>query len=257
MAVVRRLKDALPSDLVREELGILTSFIQQQRFRSVEELHDCIEQLFVEMLNELLIQLPNAIYKEIIECNPEDYEKGHHLCIVVCVVRLSTVLAFGTFLTRLDDSLCASGGRDGVTLLWDLAEGKKLYSLDVGAIINAKGVVTNIVGGLTILYRAHVVDTILTILTILTCTKSSGLVGADILKPNKRDYKAIKEVKEFVHVEEADLNDWVLKKGMDDMKRWIESVNQTKASTNHHLFQLLSKSSFNIPRGLYNEFAQK
>ncbi|KAK9081303.1 hypothetical protein Syun_030666 [Stephania yunnanensis] len=75
MAVVRRLKDALPSDLVREELGILTSFIQQQSCRSVEELHDYIEQLFVEMLNELLIQLPNAIYKEIIECNPEDYEK--------------------------------------------------------------------------------------------------------------------------------------------------------------------------------------
>ncbi|KAK9159650.1 hypothetical protein Syun_005991 [Stephania yunnanensis] len=75
MAVVRRLKDALPSDLVREELGILTSFIQQQRYRSVEELNDYIEQLFVEMLTELLIQLPNAIYKEIIECNPEDYEK--------------------------------------------------------------------------------------------------------------------------------------------------------------------------------------
>ncbi|KAK9159649.1 hypothetical protein Syun_005990 [Stephania yunnanensis] len=63
----------------------------------------------------------------------------------------------------------------------------------------------------------------------------------DILEPKKRDYKAINEVKEFVHIEEADLNDWVLKKGMDDMKRWIESVNQTKASSNHHLFQLLSK----------------
>ncbi|KAK9116319.1 hypothetical protein Sjap_015266 [Stephania japonica] len=75
IAVVRRLKDVLPSDLVREELGILTSFVQQQRIRSVEELHDYIEQLFVEMLNELLIQLPNVIYKEIIECNPQYYEK--------------------------------------------------------------------------------------------------------------------------------------------------------------------------------------
>ncbi|KAF6163521.1 hypothetical protein GIB67_002526 [Kingdonia uniflora] len=36
-----------------------------------------------------------------------------------------------------DGSLCASGGKDGVTLLWDLAEGKKLYSLDAGAIIHA------------------------------------------------------------------------------------------------------------------------
>ncbi|KAJ6838536.1 guanine nucleotide-binding protein subunit beta-like protein [Iris pallida] len=35
-----------------------------------------------------------------------------------------------------DGSLCASGGKDGVTLLWDLSEGKRLYSLDAGAIIH-------------------------------------------------------------------------------------------------------------------------
>ena len=33
--------------------------------------------------------------------------------------------------------LCASGGKDGVILLWDLAEGKRLYSLDAGATIHA------------------------------------------------------------------------------------------------------------------------
>lgn len=36
-----------------------------------------------------------------------------------------------------DGSLCASGGKDGTAMLWDLNEGKRLYSLDAGEIINA------------------------------------------------------------------------------------------------------------------------
>jgi len=36
-----------------------------------------------------------------------------------------------------DGSLCASGGKDGITMLWDLNDGKHLYSLDAGDIINA------------------------------------------------------------------------------------------------------------------------
>ncbi|EEC79656.1 hypothetical protein OsI_20897 [Oryza sativa Indica Group] len=36
-----------------------------------------------------------------------------------------------------DGSLCASGGKDGTTLLWDLTEGKMLYKLDAGAIIHS------------------------------------------------------------------------------------------------------------------------
>ncbi|CAG9462523.1 unnamed protein product [Pedinophyceae sp. YPF-701] len=36
-----------------------------------------------------------------------------------------------------DGSLCASGGKDGVAMLWDLTEGKRLYSLDAGDIIYA------------------------------------------------------------------------------------------------------------------------
>ena len=36
-----------------------------------------------------------------------------------------------------DGSLCASGGKDNVAILWDLGEGKRLYSLDAGDIIHA------------------------------------------------------------------------------------------------------------------------
>lgn len=36
-----------------------------------------------------------------------------------------------------DGSLCASGGKDGIALLWDLSEGKRLYSLDAEDIIHA------------------------------------------------------------------------------------------------------------------------
>ncbi|CAL5223637.1 g6181 [Coccomyxa viridis] len=36
-----------------------------------------------------------------------------------------------------DGSLCASGGKDGTAMLWDLAEGKRLYNLDAGEIIYA------------------------------------------------------------------------------------------------------------------------
>ncbi|KAJ3111633.1 cross-pathway control WD-repeat protein cpc2 [Physocladia obscura] len=36
-----------------------------------------------------------------------------------------------------DGSLCASGGKDGITMLWDLNESKHLYSLEAGDEINA------------------------------------------------------------------------------------------------------------------------
>jgi len=35
-----------------------------------------------------------------------------------------------------DGSLCASGGKDGIAMLWDLNEGKHLYSLPAGDVIN-------------------------------------------------------------------------------------------------------------------------
>jgi len=36
-----------------------------------------------------------------------------------------------------DGSLCASGGKDGTAMLWDVNDGKHLYSLDAGGTINA------------------------------------------------------------------------------------------------------------------------
>lgn len=36
-----------------------------------------------------------------------------------------------------DGSLCASGGRDGTAMLWDVTDGKHLYSLDASDVINA------------------------------------------------------------------------------------------------------------------------
>jgi len=36
-----------------------------------------------------------------------------------------------------DGSLCASGGKDGTAMLWDLNEGKHLSSLEAGDIIHA------------------------------------------------------------------------------------------------------------------------
>lgn len=36
-----------------------------------------------------------------------------------------------------DGSLCASGGKDGTAMLWDLNKGEHLYSLEAGGIINA------------------------------------------------------------------------------------------------------------------------
>ncbi|KAK9138659.1 hypothetical protein Sjap_009253 [Stephania japonica] len=76
IATIGRLKDALPSDLVREELGIIIDFFKLRNYRSIQELCDYIEQLFVEMLNEFLVQLSIAIYKEITESSIEDYEKA-------------------------------------------------------------------------------------------------------------------------------------------------------------------------------------
>lgn len=56
--------------------------------------------------------------------------------------RLKTNLAghngyLNTVTVSPDGSLCASGGKDGVAMLWDLLEGRRLYVLEAGDIIHS------------------------------------------------------------------------------------------------------------------------
>merc|ERR1712129_513995 len=43
-----------------------------------------------------------------------------------------------SLVTLVSCTLCASGGKDGTAMLWDVNDGKHLYSLDAGSTINAK-----------------------------------------------------------------------------------------------------------------------
>ncbi|KAK9137734.1 hypothetical protein Sjap_008328 [Stephania japonica] len=72
----------LPVDLtspmpgVQDQLSKLTEFIlNHQVHGSVEDLYECLERLFVDISIEYLIQLPNTIFKEIVECHLEEFEK--------------------------------------------------------------------------------------------------------------------------------------------------------------------------------------
>ncbi|CAF2106093.1 unnamed protein product, partial [Brassica napus] len=58
---------------------------------------------------------------------------------IVCntIAEHSGYLNTGCFALSPDGSLCSSGAKDGAILLWDFAEGKKLYSLEAGSIIHS------------------------------------------------------------------------------------------------------------------------
>jgi guanine nucleotide-binding protein subunit beta-2-like 1 protein len=60
--------------------------------------------------------------------------------LVQCKIRTNLIGHTGyvnTVTVSPDGSLCASGGKDGVAMLWDLNEGRHLSSLDAGDIIHA------------------------------------------------------------------------------------------------------------------------
>lgn len=57
-----------------------------------------------------------------------------------CKLRTNLVghtMYLNTVTVSPDGSLCASGGKDGTAMLWDLTEGKQLYKLEAHAIINS------------------------------------------------------------------------------------------------------------------------
>merc|ERR1719514_1259 len=83
---------------------------------------------------------PSAANPLIVSCGWDKLVKVWNL--TNCKLRTNLVGHTGylnTVTVSPDGSLCASGGKDGVAMLWDLAEGKRLYSLpcEQGDIIHA------------------------------------------------------------------------------------------------------------------------
>jgi guanine nucleotide-binding protein subunit beta-2-like 1 protein len=81
---------------------------------------------------------PNTANPIIVSCGWDKIVKVWNL--TNCKLRTNHIGHTGylnTVTVSPDGSLCASGGKDGQAMLWDLNEGKHLYTLDGGDIINA------------------------------------------------------------------------------------------------------------------------
>ncbi|RKP24249.1 guanine nucleotide binding protein beta subunit [Syncephalis pseudoplumigaleata] len=81
---------------------------------------------------------PNASNPLIVSCGWDKYVKVWEL--TKCRLRTNHIGHTGyvnTVTVSPDGSLCASGGKDGITMLWDLNDAKHLYSLEAGREINA------------------------------------------------------------------------------------------------------------------------
>ncbi|KAI3886765.1 hypothetical protein MKX03_027221 [Papaver bracteatum] len=85
--------------------------------------------------------IPEKSYPTIVSASWDKTVKVWNL--TNCTLR-NTLIGHGEYVNTVavspDGSLCASGGKDGVILLWDFNaenEGKKLYSIDAGGIIHA------------------------------------------------------------------------------------------------------------------------
>ncbi|KLO15406.1 G-protein complex beta subunit [Schizopora paradoxa] len=81
---------------------------------------------------------PNPVNPVIVSCGWDKVVKVWEL--TKCKLRTNHFGHKGyinTISVSPDGSLAASGGKDGITMLWDLNDGKHLYSLEAGDIVNA------------------------------------------------------------------------------------------------------------------------
>merc|ERR1711907_806271 len=81
---------------------------------------------------------PSATAPVIVSCGWDKLVKVWSLAN--CRLRTNLVGHTGylnTVTVSPDGSLCASGGKDGTAMLWDLNEGKRLYALEAGDIIHS------------------------------------------------------------------------------------------------------------------------
>jgi len=81
---------------------------------------------------------PNVTNPVIVSCGWDNLVKVWNLSN--CKLR-TNLIGHSGYLNSVtvspDGSLCASGGKDGVAMLWDLNEGKHLYSLEAGDVIHS------------------------------------------------------------------------------------------------------------------------
>ncbi|CAI5970351.1 unnamed protein product, partial [Closterium sp. NIES-64] len=85
--------------------------------------------------NPLSLSLPNRA--SFFSARPPPSPRGEVWNLTNCKLRQNLLGHTGyvnTVTVSPDVSLCASGGKDGVAMLWDLAEGKRLYSLDASLV---------------------------------------------------------------------------------------------------------------------------
>ncbi|KAK9138465.1 hypothetical protein Sjap_009059 [Stephania japonica] len=75
LKIIRDVKLKSKYHLIEKEIAMISRFIKTKAYASVEDLYQHMEQLFVDMIVELLFQLPGIVLKEIVESSLEDKEE--------------------------------------------------------------------------------------------------------------------------------------------------------------------------------------